>query len=205
MIVKVCGMRHEYNILALEKLDIDWIGFIFFPDSPRYVTDQNEFLAAIMSCSKKKVGVFVNENPEEILTKIAKYQLDYVQLHGDESPTVCQQLHSSNCAIIKAFPILSAKDFMQTKDYEPFVKYFLFDTKSSKRGGTGIRFDWSVLGAYCGSVPFLLSGGIAPEHAVEIKNIQHPQIAGIDLNSRFELSPAVKDPYKLEKFIEKIR
>ena len=211
MIVKVCGMRDGDNIRALEKTDIDWMGFIFYPGSPRYVPDEDEYCAAIQSCVKIRVGVFVNEEPAEILRKFTKYQLNYVQLHGDETPDFCRQLRDSGCAVIKAFPVSSENKgmnppvFQQTTTYEPFADYFLFDTKGSKRGGTGNRFDWSVLEAYRGATPFLLSGGIDLEHVHDVRSFSHPLLAGVDLNSHFELSPALKDPVKLEKFIHQLK
>ena len=205
MIIKVCGMREGDNIRALEKLDIDWMGFIFYAGSPRYVPDEDELLYAIQSCSKIKVGVFVNEKQEEIIRKIAKYQLDYVQLHGDETPDFCSKLKEEGYAVIKAFSISSEADLSQTLAYEPFADYFLFDTKGSGYGGTGKRFDWTVLEAYRGNVPFLLSGGIGPEHVYELQAFQHPLMVGIDLNSRFEVSPALKNLVDIERFSVHIR
>ena len=204
IIIKVCGMLDPENIQTLEKLDIDWMGFIFYPSSSRYVPDEDEFCAAIQSCAKVGVGVFVNEESEEIVRKFAKYRLNYVQLHGDETPDFCRQLHNAGCAVIKAFSVSSEADLRKTTDYEPFADYFLFDTKSSKRGGTGKRFDWSVLKAYRGTTPFLLSGGIDLEHVHDVRSFSHPLLAGVDLNSRFELSPALKDSVKLEKFIHQL-
>jgi phosphoribosylanthranilate isomerase len=186
-------MRDGDNIRAVENLDIDWMGFIFYAGSPRYVSDEDEYFAAIQSCTKVKVGVFVNEQPEKILRKVAKYGLDYVQLHGNETPDCCRLLRDAGCAVIKAFSISSEMDLRQTAVYESFADFFLFDTKGNKRGGTGKRFDWSVLEAYRGNVPFLLSGGIDLEHVRDLQTFAHPLLAGVDLNSRFELSPALKD------------
>jgi phosphoribosylanthranilate isomerase len=196
-------MRDGDNIRALEKLDIDWIGFIFYSGSPRYVADED--IDIIQSCSKIKVGVFVNEQPEEILRKVAKYRLNYVQLHGDESPDFCRRLRDAGCAVIKAFPVSSETDLTQTSAYEPFVDYFLFDTKGSERGGTGKRFNWSVLKAYRGNIPFLLSGGIGAEHISDLSELSHSMMAGFDLNSRFEVSPAMKDVGRIELFINNLR
>jgi phosphoribosylanthranilate isomerase len=151
------------------------------------------------------VGVFVNEQPEEILRKVEEYRLDYVQLHGDESPDACRRLRDAGCAVIKAFSVLSAADLQHTPAYDPFVDYFLFDAKGSERGGTGKRFDWPLLEAYRGHVPFLLSGGIGPEHVADLSAFRHPQMAGIDLNSRFESAPAMKDTVRIEQFIRHLR
>ena len=193
-------MRDVDNIRALEKLDIDWMGFIFYSGSPRYVPDVDEYCAAIQSCAKIRVGVFVNDQPMEILWRVVKYKLNYVQLHGDETPKFCCRLRDTGCSIIKAFSVSPDMDFQHTSAYEPFVDYFLFDTKDAERGGTGKRFDWSVLQAYQGNTPFLLSGGIAPEHIEDLLELRHPLMTGIDLNSRFELSPALKDIEKIEQF-----
>jgi len=198
-------MRDGDNIRALEKTAIDWMGFIFYPPSPRYVSDEANRTEAIQSCTKVKVGVFVNEEQEEIVRKIAKYRLDYVQLHGDESPENCRQLQEAGCAIIKAFPISSESDFRSTSVYESYVDYFLFDTKDIGYGGTGRRFDWSVLKDYQGNIPFLLSGGIGAEHLTELSAFRHPLFVGIDLNSRFECAPSLKDVGKIEQFVNQLR
>ena len=205
MIIKVCGMRDGDNIRALEKLELDWMGFIFYPESPRYVPDEDMFCGAIQSCTKVRVGVFVNESREEILRKVTKYRLDFVQLHGDESSDFCRRLQEDRCAVIKAFSISSKTDLQQTTAYEPFVEYFLFDTKGNKYGGTGRRFNWSVLEAYRGNVPFLLSGGIGAEHIADLLAFRHPSLAGIDLNSRFEVSPALKDVVMIEQFVYQMK
>jgi phosphoribosylanthranilate isomerase len=234
--VKVCGMRDGDNIRALEKVDVDWMGFIFYQGSPRYVPDDDIFTEAIQSCTKIKAGVFVNEEPEEIERKVAKYRLDYVQLHGDELPDCCRRLKDAGRSVIKAFSVSADTDFRLTAAYEPFVKYFLFDAppsilrernngvpaaelfssstgavasdawrKKSNYGGTGRRFDWSVLAAYKGNTPFLLSGGIGAEHIAELAAFHHPLMAGIDLNSRFETSPALKDTDKIRRFVRRLR
>ena len=200
MIIKVCGMRNSANIRALDSLDIDWMGFIFYSGSPRYVFDEDEAI----SCSKVKVGVFVNEQLEEIARKAAKHRLDYIQLHGDESPDFCRRLKDAGYAVIKAFSVLSETDLQKTSVYEPFVDYFLFDTKGDGYGGTGRCFDWSVLKAYRGNIPFLLSGGIGTEHVEALATFRHPLMAGIDLNSRFERSPAWKDTVEIAGFITRL-
>jgi phosphoribosylanthranilate isomerase len=204
MIVKVCGMRYGDNIKALEQLDIDWLGFIFYADSPRYVHNGGQ-AADIASCTKTKVGVFVNASPDDMLRSVAQLGLSYVQLHGSESPDCCRQLRNEGCGVIKALPVSSAADLRSTSAYESCVDYFLFDTKGSGYGGTGRRFDWTALKAYQGRVPFLLSGGIGLEHVPDLQAFTHPAIAGVDVNSRFEISPALKDSAMLEKFIISLR
>ncbi|MDR2233211.1 MAG: phosphoribosylanthranilate isomerase [Tannerella sp.] len=203
-------MRNAENIRAVEQLDIDWMGFIFYPGSARYVPPTDESAAAIRSCSKVKVGVFVNASHDEIIRTFAAYRLDYVQLHGNESPDDCRHLQEAGCNVIKAISVSSESDILQTSKYESVVDYFLFDTppapplpgtQQTVYGGTGQRFDWSVLKSYHGHTPFLLSGGIGLEHLADLAAFRHPQLAGFDVNSRFELSPALKDTGKLKQFV----
>lgn len=202
MIVKVCGMRNAENIRQLEKTDADFLGFIFYPKSPRFVSEPNE---AILNCSLKKVGVFVNATLKNILSSVETYKLDYVQLHGNESPMVCANLKNLGLTVLKAFPIENENDLQNTKEYEDVVDYFLFDTKCADYGGSGKRFDWSVLNQYQGETPFLLSGGIKPESLNDLIAFEHPRFEGIDLNSGFEISPAMKDADLLKDFITKFR
>jgi phosphoribosylanthranilate isomerase len=207
MKIKVCGMRDPGNIRRIEALDIDYAGFIFYGKSPRCISGgDRECLDAIRRCTKPKVGVFVNETVENILRKAELYRLDSLQLHGSESPETCIALRRSGYPVIKAFPVAPAQDFTETRNYADAADYLLFDTKhAAGSGGSGRRFDWSLLGGYAGRLPFLLSGGITPEHVHDIRRIEHPHFAGIDLNSGFERSPAVKDVRKLARFIREIR
>lgn len=198
MIIKTCGMRDADNIRAVSELGIDWMGFIFWPPSSRYVSEKPSFLPT----RQKRVGVFVDARIEEVRSKADEYALDLIQLHGSESPAFCERLKAnSRQQLIKAFNIATQEDLEQTSPYEGLVDYFLFDTKAKMVGGNGTQFDWSVLSAYQGNTPFLLSGGIGPDDAEKVRNFHHPQLAGIDLNSRFELSPALKDIEKLKQFI----
>ncbi len=198
MIIKTCGMRDADNIRAVSELRIDWMGFIFWPPSSRYVSEKPTFLPT----RQKRVGVFVDARIEEVKSKADEYALDLIQLHGSESPAFCERLKAnSRQQLIKAFNIATQEDLEQTRPYEGLVDYFLFDTKAKMVGGNGTQFDWSVLSAYQGNTPFLLSGGIGPDDAEKVRNFHHPQLAGIDLNSRFELSPALKDIEKLKQFI----
>ena len=198
MIVKVCGMRDAENIHEVEALGIDLIGFIFWPKSSRYVSERPAYLPT--NC--KRVGVFVDENIE-VVKKIAQdYALDYIQLHGNETPDYCALLKGHK--LIKAFNIATAEDFEQTKPYEGLVNYFLFDTKGKSVGGNGTKFDWSVLDDYHGTTPFILCGGIGPDDAARIRSFHHPQLAGIDLNSKFEDAPALKNIQKLKTFLEQL-
>ena len=199
MIVKVCGMRDAENIREVEALGIDLMGFIFWPKSSRYVSERPAYLPT--KC--KRVGVFVDEAANTIKKIANDYALDYIQLHGSESPEYVQQLR--NWQVIKAFNIATTEDLEATKTYEGIVDCFLFDTKGKSVGGNGEKFDWHVLDEYHGDTPFLLSGGIGPDDAERIKAFNHPKCAGFDLNSKFEVAPALKDINKLKEFINKVR
>ena len=202
MIIKVCGMREAENIREVEALGIDWLGLIFWPHSSRYVSECPDYLPR----QAKRVGVFVDEDTETIKQVADDYALDIIQLHGHESPEQISHLSPlrSHLSIIKAFSIATASDLNQVKDYEGLVDYFLFDTKGPSVGGNGVQFDWQVLTDYHGHTPFLLSGGIGPEDAERIRAFHHPQCIGIDLNSRFEQSPGLKDINKLKTFIQSL-
>lgn len=213
--IKVCGMREAENIREVEALGIDMMGFIFWPKSKRYVnhgdSPRDSSAAKIMGTVPviplptkcQRVGVFVDEDPGLVKRIAHDYGLDYIQLHGSESPAYIFQLRGLH--VIKAFNIATAEDLEQTKTYEGLVDYFLFDTKGKSVGGNGEKFDWSVLDAYNGKTPFLLSGGIGPDDADRVKAYRHPKCAGIDLNSRFEIAPGLKDVDGIKRFIEKVK
>ena len=199
MIVKVCGMRDAENIREVEALGIDLMGFIFWSKSSRYVSEKPDYLPT--KC--KRVGVFVDEDIETVKRIAEDYALDYIQLHGHESPEYCAQL--KGLKLIKAFNIATTEDFKQTESYTGIVDYFLFDTKGKSVGGNGDKFDWSVLSAYDDNTPFLLSGGIGPDDAEVLTSHFSPltskKCVGIDLNSRFEIAPGLKDINKLKDFL----
>ena len=199
MIVKVCGMRDAVNIRQLEALGIDWMGMIFWPKSKRYVSMPPVYLPQHV----RKVGVFVDASLDAIRQHVEDYHLDIVQLHGQESPETLKALKPLK--LIKAFNIATPEDLQKTVAYEGLADYFLFDTKGKSVGGNGEKFDWSVLDSYQGETPFLLSGGIGSEDAQDIKSFHHPKCIGIDLNSRFETEPGLKDITKLKQFLEAIR
>ena len=207
MIVKVCGMRDAENICQVEELRPNWMGFIFWPKSKRYVSKYPEYMP--IYC--QRVGVFVDEDIEQVKLIADDFALDIIQLHGSESPEYARQLRKWK--VIKAFNIATADDLEVTKPYEGMVDYFLFDTRKPfveaggcvPPGGTGLKFDWSVLDAYQGSTSFLLSGGIGPDDAERVRNFRHEKCIGIDLNSRFETAPGLKDVNKLREFIKTIR
>ena len=193
-------MRDADNIRAVDGLPVDMMGFIFYPKSSRYVSERPEYLP--QKC--KRVGVFVDATLEGIRQHIADYSLDIIQLHGHESTDFIRSLRSlcgDSIAIIKAFNIATAADLEATAPYEGLVDYFLFDTKGPSVGGNGEKFDWSILDAYNGDAPFLLSGGIGPDDAERILDYHHSKCIGIDLNSRFEIEPGIKDIIKLKTFL----
>lgn len=202
--VKVCGMKIPTNILAVAALKPDFLGFIFYPKSPRFAENLDKKMLDLLPKSIKKIGVFVNETLENVLTTIHKYKLDGVQLHGTEMSSMCKDLREAGYIVIKAFPIAEAYNFKVTKAYEGTCDYFLFDTKTDAYGGSGVKFNWSVLNEYKGNTPFLLSGGIAADDAEAILKINHPKFVGIDLNSKFELSPGLKNIELLDKFLKEL-
>lgn len=220
MIIKVCGMRDGDNIEAVEALGIDWIGMIFWEKSPRHVSmipthagnlpDRAQNLPSTRNV--KRVGVFVNEMSQNIITRVINYQLDFIQLHGQESPTLIRNLRRTldnkdmrpGVQFIKAISVSCKEDIAIYKQYADCVDYLLFDTKCASVGGSGQQFDWTVLNDYDGELPFLLSGGIGPEDAERVRAFHHPKCIGIDLNSRFEIQPGIKDIAKLKQFLEQL-
>ena len=204
MIVKVCGMREAENIRAVEALGVDWMGFIFWEHSSRNVCQRPAYLPT----RAKRVGVFVDASLDVVCQHVESFGLDVVQLHGSESPTYLRDLRNAlagDVLIVKAFSIATRDDLLQTSFYEGLADYFLFDTKAQLVGGNGRKFDWSVLAHYDGSTPFLLSGGIGPDDASRLSAFSHPRLAGIDLNSRFEISPAQKNVELLKQFLYDIQ
>ena len=193
-------MRDSENIRAIEQTKADLMGFIFHPKSPRFVASLPEY----MPKKQKRVGVFVNASLEQILAKAQKFSLEYIQLHGDEPPAFCSELKNRGLKVIRAQRIAIADDIIRAESYN-MADLMIFDTKTELYGGSGKKFNWQLLENYKGCVPFLLSGGIRSDTFEEIKAFFHPQFAGIDLNSGFEISPALKDVGKLNNFIEKIK
>lgn len=202
--IKICGLKYPENIRQVVALQPDMIGFIFYPKSPRYLNSPRDIAKLYIPPSIKRIGVFVNEAKDIILEKVKIYQLQGVQLHGDESPALCLALKQKNLKVIKAFSVSLPEDLKKSALYEGFADYFLFDTKTPGYGGSGEKFDWEIINAYKGLTPFILSGGISPEDAEAILSFKHARLAGIDLNSRFEVSPGVKDIELLKKFLQKI-
>lgn len=201
MKIKVCGMKYPDNIRDLYQLPIDMVGMIFYSKSPRYIGETPFPEISAIPSAIEKVGVFVNENTDKILSLITEFNLQIVQLHGDESPSECKKIKETNTKVIKAFSIEEKEDFNRSIFYEGHCDYFLFDTKTPQYGGSGRKFDWNILSYYTGNTPFLLSGGISEDDTLCIKEIKQPLFAGIDLNSKFELFPGIKDINKLKQFI----
>lgn len=199
--IKVCGMRDGDNIHALEKAAPDMMGFICWEGSKRCIKEKPSYLPVC-----KKVGVFVEPTLELVRYWSDQLHLDYIQLHGRESEKLCEQIKQvTGLKLFKAISIRSKEDIEETLKYQSVADLFVFDTKCVSVGGSGQQFDWNILQDYEGERPFLLSGGIGPEDSERILSWYHPQCVGIDINSRFELSPAVKDTKAISSFIRKIR
>lgn len=204
MKVKVCGMREADNIRELGRLPIDWMGFIFYPPSSRYAGGIAPGELRKIPSYIRKAGVFVDAPTEEIRKTIDMYGLDAVQLHGNETPEICESLRGG-VEVIKAFSLSSGNDLTTYAAYEDSCDYYVFDTKTPLYGGSGRQYDWNILSSYRGKTPFLLSGGIGPEDAERILSFSHPSLEGIDLNSCFERRPGLKDIDKVETFLKRIR
>lgn len=211
-------MRDADNIRDISALGVDMIGLIFYPPSPRYVQQFSSGAGIIpdyapdMGKTPLRVGVFVDDMPQNIVTRVYNYKLDYIQLHGNEPRETLENLRATidpdikpKIKIIKAISVSSTEDIKKYKEYVGAADLFLFDTKCKTVGGSGEQFDWQVLQAYDGDVPFLLSGGIGPDDAERVKNFHHPKCIGIDLNSKFEIEPALKDVEKLKQFLVKVK
>jgi phosphoribosylanthranilate isomerase len=204
--VKVCGMNNIQNVRDVAMLNPDFIGFIFYPGSPRYVGDNPEMLLFdSVPDSVGRIGVFFNAENHLILEQSIKTGLDMVQLHGSELPIACSQLKSSGLIIIKAFSIGADFNFELLREYIPVCDYFLFDTKGEKPGGTGSKFPWTKLNEYTFDKPFFLSGGIGPEDSSLKEEIMNKGLYAVDINSRFESSAGIKDTTLVKTFIEAIK
>ena len=203
-IVKICGMRDEANISAIATLPVDYLGFIFFEKSPRFVSDTIN-----ITFPQKRVGVFVNADMNFLVSKVIDYQLDIAQLHGKETPQYIAVLKEKmpNLGIWKAVSVDENTDFEAIKMYESLVSCFVFDTKTPHYGGAGTKFDWQILAKYGGNTPFLLAGGIGADDEAAVKNVfeKYALCEGIDLNSKFEISPALKNADILRGFISELK
>jgi len=199
-------LREPGNIERVCRLEPDFVGYIFYPPSKRYVgTHPDPAIFRIPRQPVKKVGVFVNEEILAVQRNFEKCRLDLVQLHGEESPEYCLTLADSGIPVIKSFDPGRIHTHGGIADYVEQVSYFLFDSRGKGYGGTGKHFDWDLLQRFSIPFPFILSGGIAPEDAPRICEMDHEWLYGVDLNSRFETSPGIKEVDWLARFIKEIR
>lgn len=207
--IKVCGMRFEENIKDISHLKPDYMGFIFYAPSSRNAMGLKSQIIKGLPQGIIPVGVFVDSSLEEILETATLYGIKTVQLHGNENPVFCESLKKNGLEIIKAFrikPGVKDTDILQyIETYVNSVNLFLFDTAGNKAGGNGIKFDWSILKDYKLPVPFFLSGGIGPEDIDTLQKDLPEKCIGIDLNSKFEISPGFKDKEKLSSFINLLK
>lgn len=202
MLIKVCGLRDNFQ--EVTALKPDFAGMIFYEKSPRYVGLNDGGILRQKIPNVKKVGVFVNASEDYIFDNVLKYNLDFVQLHGGETVEFCEKIRQK-IPVIKAFGISSKEDLAIAQNYAQKVDYLLFDTKTKGYGGSGVKFDWEILKDVVFETPFFLSGGISLESLPEIRALKINNLAGVDLNSRFELSPAKKDIEKLQQAINFLR
>ena len=208
MFIKVCGMRDAQNIREVEDLGVDILGFIFWPGSKRYVAEKPGYLPI----KAKRAGVFVNASIEEVVRKVKDYGLHYVQLHGDEDLAYVTNLKNQLAdsmdkmpRIVRAVHVVSRSKVLEAMMWDGIVDGILFETPTTGYGGSGESFDWHLLSSYRGNTPFFLTGGIGPQSLEALLEFEHPQWIGVDLNSRFESSPAFKNIALLRPFIEAIR
>ena len=204
MKLKVCGLTQEHNIKDIVLLQPDYIGLIFYDKSKRYVKRDAALCKYISTVSDvKKVGVFVNSSYDEIVETIEQYQLDLIQLHGNESAMFCQRLNQL-VPVIKSFGVSTLFDFDVLSLYNNSCRYFLFDTYSTEYGGSGKQFDWRVLDSINIEKDFFLSGGIGPDDIETIKRLANSSLIGIDINSRVEVSPGIKNVEQVKKISDEI-
>jgi phosphoribosylanthranilate isomerase len=204
--IKVCGMRDPANIMAVASLSPDFMGFIFYEKSKRYAAELlSPQILDYLPSNYKKVGVFVDATLEKILDAALSYNLDFVQLHGSESSNFCEIIKAENIGVFKSFSVDENFDFTITESYENAVDYFLFDTKTEAHGGSGKAFDWEILKKYNQKLPFLLAGGLSLENIEKVFELTDLNILGVDVNSKFEIEPGLKDTGMLNTLFEKIR
>lgn len=207
--LKICGMKYHDNILQAAGLHPDYMGFIFYPGSKRFMTEK----IPLLSEKIKKTGVFVNQPVSEILEKIKEFGLDALQLHGEETVLYCTELlcaleplkrRDKKIELIKAFAIEENFDFDSLEPYREACDFFLFDSKGKARGGNGVVFNWEILRNYTQKKPFFLSGGIGLEASVSLQLFLASESGkncyALDINSRFEKEPGWKDIEKVKLF-----
>jgi phosphoribosylanthranilate isomerase len=200
--IKVCGMRELENIIQLKELDPDYLGFIFYSKSPRYVETIDESLLSLLH-PIKKTAVFVNAPSNEVTAIIREYRFEAIQLHGNEPAGYCREIKKEGVEVIKAFGIHEKFDWKLLEPYFDVVDYFLFDTYTSAHGGSGKSFNWEVLKEYPFEKPYFLSGGIGPDNIESALTIQDERLYGLDINSKFEDSPGLKNIELLKTVLKK--
>ena len=203
--IKVCGMKQAANIAAVAELQPDYLGFIFYSKSPRFISELSAELIKYVPSTIKTTGVFVNEDLQIVKQYILKYNLKAVQLHGLEDVNYCESLKSTGAEIIKAFGVDEHFEFEKLSSYLNVVDYFLFDTQTPAHGGSGKVFDWGLLENYKFEKPYFLSGGVDLVHSPMLKQIIDPRLYAIDVNSKFELEPGLKDVEKLKEFFKEMK
>jgi phosphoribosylanthranilate isomerase len=204
--VKVCGLRDPLNIMDVAATGPDFLGFVFYPGSPRFAgRDPDPVKLREVAGGMTKVGVFVNESPEHMADVADSFGLKLLQLHGNEPVSSCETLKMAGFGVIKAFGLEDGFDFRKLAPFIPFCDYLLFDTKSNHYGGAGKKFNWDILSRYSFDTPFFLSGGIGPGDAGAVLETDHPAFYGVDINSRFETAPGIKDIALVASFIKAIK
>jgi phosphoribosylanthranilate isomerase len=203
--IKVCGITESLNAYGMVDAGADFLGFIFYPQSKRYVGVKPDHLFKAVPSGVKKAGVFVNQNINLIIQTAKQFHLDFIQVHGGETAESCRKIKDAGLKVIKAFGIDDAFDFTLLKTYLTACDYFLFDTRHTDYGGSGLQFNWETLRRYTLKKPFFLSGGIGPADAERIRLFNHPYLYGVDINSCFETNPGIKDPVAVKRFINKIK
>lgn len=204
MKIKICGMRDPENIREVSDLKPDFMGFIFYPPSPRNFSFLSDNIVSSLPEGIMPVAVTVNIDFDRIMSIADKYGFKGVQLHGEEAPELCRQLKEAGLFVMKAISVRDSESMNDVRKYVGNVDLFVFDTATKSRGGSGKKFNWSLLENYDIPTDFLLSGGIGPEDADRILEFSHPHFAGVDLNSRFEVSPGVKSTSLLSKFLNEL-
>jgi phosphoribosylanthranilate isomerase len=204
--IKVCGIADPSNAASIAELQVDFMGFIFFRGSQRYVgINPDESLFSDLPSGILKTGVFVDANPGLVIEYSERYKLDLIQLHGNETSEYCRFLMKKDIKIIKAFKVSEGFDFSTGDEYLDVCDFFLFDADKAPGGGSGIKFDWNMLNSYKSGKPFFLSGGIKPDDADTLSRLKHPDLFAVDINSQFEIYPGFKDVSKVETFIKDIK
>ncbi|HUH75582.1 MAG TPA: phosphoribosylanthranilate isomerase [Chitinophagales bacterium] len=204
--LKICGLRHKNNIFDVVEAGVDFIGMIFYEKSSRYVVDAlYPEDVWFLPDEVEKIGVFVNASFDEIKRYAKLYQLDFIQLHGSESPELCKQLQDAGYGVVKAFGVDNTFDFESLKPFKEVADYFLFDTKTPDHGGSGITFDWSILSNYTLDIPAFVGGGVSLENLNDLLSYDYPFLHAVDMNSKLEIHPGLKDIEKVQKAVELIK